>query len=126
MLAVCVETEKECTVDIAAGRTIYWNVAAARRALTKLQSAIQEAERMGGTLGTTPPDMRAECEKKEEKQQRTQDILTKREVAEFLRISPRTVDYWREHYGMPCRKMGGVVRFNRAEVERWFQDFKEP
>ena len=105
MLAVCVETEKECTVNIAAGRTIYWNVTAARRALAKLQSAIQEAESM---RGIAPPfGFRAEREEKEEKPQPTQDILTKREVAEFLRVSPRTVDLWREVHGMPCNKMGG-------------------
>ncbi len=47
------------------------------------------------------------------------DILTLEEVAEYLRVSERTVYDWANKGEIPCGKLGTTWRFKRAEVERW-------
>ncbi|MBR5710426.1 MAG: helix-turn-helix domain-containing protein [Thermoguttaceae bacterium] len=47
-------------------------------------------------------------------------LLNKREAAEYLNISPRTLDYFRERGGLPSHIIGGkLVRFDARELERW-------
>lgn len=51
------------------------------------------------------------------------DLLTPKETAEFLRISPRKL--WalthEANTPIPHIKMGRAVRYLRVEVERWLQ-----
>lgn len=47
------------------------------------------------------------------------DILTLEEVAEYLRVSERTVYDWANKGEIPCGKLGTTWRFKRSEVERW-------
>lgn len=49
----------------------------------------------------------------------THDILTLEEVAEYLRVSERTVYDWANKGEIPCGKLGTTWRFKRSEVERW-------
>ena len=47
-------------------------------------------------------------------------LLNKREAAEYLNISPRTLDYFRERGGLPSHVVGGkLVRFFESELRDW-------
>jgi excisionase family DNA binding protein len=47
---------------------------------------------------------------------------TLEEVAEYLSVAPRTVyDLMRER-GLPSRKVGGAIRFVRAEIDTWISE----
>lgn len=50
------------------------------------------------------------------------EILTLEEVAEFLRISDRTVYDWAQKGQIPCGKLGSAWRFKRCEIERWVNE----
>jgi predicted DNA-binding transcriptional regulator AlpA len=44
-------------------------------------------------------------------------LLTKREMAAYLRLQPRQFDRWREKYNLPCLQIGGYsLRFMKSEV----------
>ncbi len=47
------------------------------------------------------------------------DILTLEEVAEYLRVSERTVYDWAQKGELPAGKLGNTWRFKRKEIERW-------
>lgn len=47
------------------------------------------------------------------------DILTIEEVAEYLRVSERTVYDWAQKGEIPCGKLGTAWRFKRSDIERW-------
>ncbi len=47
------------------------------------------------------------------------ELLTLEEVAEFLRVSERTVYDWANKGEIPCGKLGTNWRFKRADVEKW-------
>lgn len=46
-------------------------------------------------------------------------LLTEREAAKFLRVSPRTVFGLREAGKLVCVKIGRSVRYRLAELERF-------
>lgn len=50
------------------------------------------------------------------------EILTIEEVAQYLRVSERTVYDWASKGKLPCGKLGTTWRFKRAEVERWVDE----
>jgi len=45
--------------------------------------------------------------------------LTRKEVAAKFGVDPRTIDNWREKYGMPHYRIGGQVRFVESQVDAW-------
>jgi len=47
------------------------------------------------------------------------EIMTIEEVAEYLRVSTRTVYEWSQRGEIPCGKMGTSWRFMRQEIENW-------
>jgi PTS system nitrogen regulatory IIA component len=47
------------------------------------------------------------------------DIMTVQEVAEYLRVSERTIYDWAAKNQIPCGKLGTTWRFKRAEIEQW-------
>lgn len=49
-----------------------------------------------------------------------QEYFTRKELAEYLRVSLPTIDKWRAWYGLPCIVHGRVLRFKKSQVERWF------
>jgi excisionase family DNA binding protein len=54
-----------------------------------------------------------------------QDVMTKEEVAAFLRVEPSTVyelTRKRSRHPLPFRRVGKYLRFSRTEVERWWND----
>ncbi len=50
------------------------------------------------------------------------EIMTVQEVAEFLRVSERTVYDWATNGVIPCGKLGTSWRFQRSEVQNWVND----
>lgn len=49
----------------------------------------------------------------------TDPLLTVAEVAEYLRVKPRTVYQWVWRRRIPFLKAGATVRFRRAEIDEW-------
>jgi PTS system nitrogen regulatory IIA component len=47
------------------------------------------------------------------------DIMTVQEVAEYLRVSERTIYDWASKGQIPCGKIGTTWRFKRSEIEQW-------
>ena len=48
--------------------------------------------------------------------------MTVQEVAEYLRVSERTVYEWASQGTIPCGKLGTTWRFKRSEVEKWVDE----
>lgn len=47
-------------------------------------------------------------------------LLNKKQAAEYLNVSQRTIDYFRERGNLPFHVIGGkLVRFRADELERW-------
>ena len=45
----------------------------------------------------------------------------RKEIADRLGVTERTIDLWREKRGLPHYKPGGRVYFIGAEVDAWFR-----
>ena len=52
-------------------------------------------------------------------------MLTLREVAEYLRVSEKTVRRWVAQRRIPCVRLGRAVRFVRGDVFRWVSARKD-
>ena len=51
---------------------------------------------------------------------KTERLLTRRELAEYLRVSEDSVDRWRKYADLPYLKLPGrCVRFRLSDVEQW-------
>jgi len=50
------------------------------------------------------------------------EIMTVEEVAEFVRVSERTVYDWAKKGEIPCGKLGSIWRFKRSEIYQWVND----
>jgi PTS system nitrogen regulatory IIA component len=50
------------------------------------------------------------------------DILTIEEVANYLRVSERTVYEWAQKGEIPAGKIGTAWRFKKTEIERWVNE----
>ena len=47
-------------------------------------------------------------------------LLNKREASQYLGISQRTLDYFRQRENLPFHVIGGkLIRFDERELERW-------
>jgi predicted DNA-binding transcriptional regulator AlpA len=60
------------------------------------------------------------------------DVLTKPELAEFLKMTVRQIDSLcetrvraRQKHPLPVFKINGSVRFSRSKVEAWLQSLQE-
>ena len=47
-----------------------------------------------------------------------------RAVAEYLSVKPGTLYAWAAQGRIPCIKLHGLVRFCRADIERWVESFQ--
>ena len=50
------------------------------------------------------------------------EIMTVEEVAEFVRVSERTVYDWAKKGEIPCGKLGSIWRFKRSEIYQWVNE----
>ena len=51
------------------------------------------------------------------------NILTEDEAAELIGVRPQTLALWRstQRYGLPYVKVGRLVRYRRADLEKWLE-----
>jgi predicted DNA-binding transcriptional regulator AlpA len=50
-------------------------------------------------------------------------MMTQAEAAQFLSLSPRTLEKWRsELTGPPYRKLGTAVRYKLSELTAWLDE----
>ena len=52
--------------------------------------------------------------------------VTVNDIAEMLKISPKTVYDWVYRRIIPFKKINGALRFSMAEIERWLSKQGEP
>ena len=55
----------------------------------------------------------------------TDDILTIREVADYLKVTERTLYRLAQEGKIPAFKFGGAWRFRRGDLEQWSQSQTE-
>jgi len=48
-------------------------------------------------------------------------MMTRAEAAEYLRVSPRTIDRWCRERGLPYERAGARKRFRRAALDAWLK-----
>lgn len=54
------------------------------------------------------------------------DRLTREEAAEYLRVSPRTLDRWHEErIGPPRIKIGRRIEYRRSVLDAWILQHEE-
>jgi excisionase family DNA binding protein len=54
-------------------------------------------------------------------------LLTPDELAEFLNVSPRTIETWRyQRKGPRAVRVGGLLRFRESDVEAWLEANADP
>ena len=54
-------------------------------------------------------------------------LLSPKEAAAFLRVSPDTLAVWRctkRYPNLPYVKIGGRIRYERADLIRWVKSYK--
>jgi excisionase family DNA binding protein len=56
----------------------------------------------------------------------TNSYLTVAELAAMTKIAKSTWYQWIHEERVPCIKIGGCVRFDRDEVERWLKQHARP
>lgn len=44
-------------------------------------------------------------------------------VAADFQVTEKTIRKWRKDYGLPSKKIGGVLLFDLHEVREWFKDW---
>ncbi len=52
------------------------------------------------------------------------EILTKQEIAQLLKVSEITIDRWRKE-GLPAIKVRSKVLFNKKDVLQWLSEKSE-
>lgn len=52
------------------------------------------------------------------------EIMTLPEVADYLRVTERTIYDWAQKGKIPAVKLGSAWRFKRSEIERWMEERK--
>jgi len=50
------------------------------------------------------------------------DILTIREVADYLRLAEKTVYRYASEGKVPGFKVGGAWRFRKSEIDKWIKE----
>lgn len=55
----------------------------------------------------------------------SEEILTIREVAEYLKVTEKTVYGLAQKGKIPGFKVGGRWRFKRMDIDQWIEDGKE-
>lgn len=55
----------------------------------------------------------------------TEGLWGYREVAEYLKVSPKTVRKWASEKRLPVVKVGNRNRFRRSDIDRWLDERTE-
>jgi excisionase family DNA binding protein len=51
-------------------------------------------------------------------------LLTIKQLSEWLNIKPSTLYLWAAQGKIPCRKIHGLLRFERDAIQDWLQSFE--
>ena len=49
-------------------------------------------------------------------------VLTRKDVAEILQLSVRTIDYMVATNQIPYKRLGRFIRFSEKALERWMEE----
>ena len=52
-------------------------------------------------------------------------MLTVKELSAWLNMKPSTLYLWAAQGKIPCRKIHGLIRFEREAITRWLDSFPE-
>ncbi len=55
---------------------------------------------------------------------RYEEIMTLKEVAEYLKLKERTIYKWVQQAKIPASKLGSTWRFRKTEIDEWMQENK--
>ena len=50
-------------------------------------------------------------------------LLTVKDLSAWLNIKPSTLYLWAAQGKIPCRKIHGLIRFDREEIHQWLASF---
>lgn len=53
------------------------------------------------------------------------DVMNVEEVAELLKVKPKTVWKWKKDRGLPFLKIGTATRYMRSDVMAWVASHKQ-
>ena len=56
----------------------------------------------------------------------TPDLMNVQEVAEYIRVKPKTVYNWVNAEKIPVTKVGGRSKFRKAEMDKWLDERTKP
>ena len=56
-----------------------------------------------------------------EKEELFDNLITIRELADYIGVSPKTVQNWVAYRTIPFVRVGGKTRFRRSRIETWLQ-----
>jgi len=51
----------------------------------------------------------------------TSEILTPHDIAEYLKVSEKTIYRLLQREGIPAFKVGGAWRFRRVDIDEWIR-----
>jgi excisionase family DNA binding protein len=68
---------------------------------------------------SAPPEPKCETPKPEPPKIPSAEWLTTSDICRVFSVSRSTVWRWANEEGMPCRRVGGIVRFPAAKVQEW-------
>ena len=49
-------------------------------------------------------------------------MMTVKQVAEYLQYHPMTIYRWTRARKIPCIRVGTMLRFDKASIDRWLMD----
>ena len=52
-------------------------------------------------------------------------LLTIKDVSVWLNIKPSTLYLWAGQVKIPCRKIHGLIRFDRESIQGWLDSFQD-
>lgn len=54
----------------------------------------------------------------------TDEIMTVKEVASYLKVAEKTAYRLASQGELPCFKVGGSLRFEKSDIEKWINEKK--
>jgi len=65
-------------------------------------------------------------ENRKDSHSQNNSLMTIKDVAEYLRVNPRSVYQWVEKNDFPSLRAGIDLRFDKAEVDEWMKRDRKP
>jgi excisionase family DNA binding protein len=52
----------------------------------------------------------------------TEELMSVRELADYLRVNISTLYIWSHHGKIPAMKVGNLWRYRRSEIDAWLEE----